>query len=77
MTRTWPPNLQLIFGGGGIRTINIQSWLHNKHAPVTRIKYRDVPGENNHDFDELVRSLRNFGGVSLTELLPITHSLTP
>jgi len=73
MTRTWPSGLQLMFGGAGIHTVNIQSWLHSKHASMTRIKY--VPGENNRDFVELVESLRNRGSVSLRELLP-TYTLS-
>lgn len=74
MTWTWPPDLQLEFGGVDIRTVNIQSWLHKNHAPMTRIKC--VPGMNNRNFDELVESLRIRGSVSLRELLP-TYPLTP
>jgi len=69
----WPLHLQLMRCGEGIRNDNIQSWLHNNQAPLTRIKY--VPGENNCDFDELVESLRNRGSVSLRQSLPThTHS---
>ena len=73
LTRTCPPDLHLILGGAGVRSVDIRSWLRDNHAPVGRIKC--VPGENNRDFDDLVKALRNHGVVSLRELLlTYTHS---
>ena len=74
MTWSWPPDLHLVFGGDGVRSLNVQSWLRNKYAPTTRIQR--IPGDNNPGFGELVESLRDRGGVSLKELLPIQR-LTP
>ena len=73
LTRTCPPDLHLILGGTGVRSVDIQSLLRDNHAPVERIKY--IPGENNRDFDDLVTLLRNRGGVSLREFLP-TYTLS-
>ena len=72
----WPTDLQLGFDRDGIRTLNIQSSIRKNRAPVARIKC--VPKEDSHDFDELVKSLRNRGGVSLggSHSLLI-HLLTP
>ena len=75
MIQNWPTDLQLGFDRVGVRTLNIQSWVCKNPAPIARIKC--VPGKDSHDFGELVKSLRNRGGVSSGESdsLPI-HLLT-
>lgn len=63
MMQLWPTCLRLEILDIGICTVDIQTWIHKSHAPVVRIK--SVPGTDFGDFDELVKSLRNRGGVSL------------
>ena len=69
----WPTCLRLEILDIGICTMDIQTWIHENHAPVVRIK--SVPGMDVGDFDELVKSLRNRGAVSLKES-PLVYPLT-
>ncbi len=49
--------------------MDIQKWAHKNRAPLLRIK--GVPETDNRDFDELVKWLRDWSGVSLGECLLI------
>ena len=59
---TWPKLLQIQLVQTAIFTLDIQAWIQMTNAPVTRIKCK--PGVDSHEFDDLVKSLRNGGGVS-------------
>jgi hypothetical protein len=74
MTWAWPSDLSLEIVEAEINTVEIQRWIHKQRASVARIKR--LPGMENDSFDELVRSLRNCGGVGLRVSLPI-YPLTP
>ena len=72
----WPTDLQLGFDRDEIRTLNIQSQICKNRSPMARIMC--VPGNGSHDFDELVKSLRNRSGVSSGESDSLSiHLLTP
>ena len=66
MTLLWPVDLSLVIHPVGISTLIVQEWIRKSHAPVSRIKC--APGMDNRDFNDLVKSLRNCGGVSLREV---------
>jgi hypothetical protein len=62
MPSTWPKLLHLEVVEAGIYTRDIQAWIHKTKVPVARFKNADAA--DNCNFDLLVRSLRNVGGVS-------------
>jgi hypothetical protein len=72
MTFLWPPVLLLMIYPTEITTLNLQKWIQKNHAPVSRIKC--VPGTDRRNFDDLVRVLRNCGGVCLRILQQSTFS---
>jgi hypothetical protein len=59
----------------GISTLDVQEWIQKNHAPVSRINC--APGTDNRNFNDLVKSLRNCGGVSLREVSTnqLSHAL--
>jgi hypothetical protein len=65
MPSTWPKLLHLEVVEAGICTRDIQAWIHKIKVPVARFKNADAADKC--DFDLLVRSLRNVGGVSPPE----------
>lgn len=75
MTLLWPPDLPLVIHNVGISTLNVQEWIQKNHAPVSRINC--APGTDNRDFNDLVKSLRNCGGVSFREVSTnlLSHAL--
>lgn len=75
MTLLWPPDLPLVIHPAGISTLDVQEWIQKNHAPVSRINC--APGTDNRDFNDLVKSLRNCGGVSLREVSTnlLSHAL--
>ena len=62
MPSTWPKLLHLEVVEAGICTRDIQAWIHKIKAPVARFK--NAEAADKCDFDLLVKSLRNVGGVS-------------
>jgi hypothetical protein len=75
MTSLWPPDLPLVIHPVGISTMDVQEWIQKNHAPVSRINC--APGTDNRDFNDLIKSLRNCGGVSFREVFInlLSHAL--
>jgi hypothetical protein len=72
MASLWPTNLRLDINPVGISTVDIQKWIHNNHALVSRIKCPSGPDKP--DFIDFVESLRNCGGVSSRQVSANSHS---
>ena len=61
MFSTWPTHLRLEIMETGVHTPDFRAWLLRHQPPVARIKC--APDTDNHDFDELIKSLRELGSV--------------
>jgi len=60
----WPPYLRLEIVAAGIRTLDIQAWLLKHKASVARIQCAP-DNMDNHEFGELVMSLRERKSVAI------------
>lgn len=61
MFSTWPTHLRLEIMETGMHTLDFHAWLVRHRCPVARI--RCAPDTDNHDLDELNKSLRELGSV--------------
>ena len=60
--QTWPESMRLNFIETGMRTLDMQGWIHKHKASVARIQCSSNKGKVG--FDKLVESLREGQCVS-------------
>ena len=68
MLSMWPTHLRLEIFAIGVHTLAMQAWILEHRAPVVRIQC--APDTDDHDFGELIKSLREHQSVRRSGLSP-------